>query len=267
MRRLVFITGASSGLGQALALQYYRAGYQLALAARRTGEISAWAVAQNINPQQMQIYQVDVTQSGSVVAAAAQCIQTQGLPDVVLACAGISVGVDTAEPQDLAVMQQTWMTNNLGTAATFSPFIQGMVARRSGTLMGLGSVNGIRGLAGHGANCPSKAGMISYLECLRLELRGHNVQVVTICPGYVATPLTQGNGFSMPFLLQPAEFARRAHRAIEAGVSYRVIPWQMGVVAKALRLMPNWLFDRLLSGRKRKPRAKPPTEPPTFNAP
>ena len=130
MRRLVFITGASSGLGQALALQYYQAGYQLALAARRTGEISVWAVAQQINPQHLQIYQVDVTQPDSVMAAAAHCIQTQGLPDVVLACAGVSVGVDTAEPQDLTVMQQTWMTNNLGTAATFSPFIQGMVARR-----------------------------------------------------------------------------------------------------------------------------------------
>ena len=256
MRRLVFITGASSGLGQALALQYYKVGYQLALAARRTAEISAWAVVQQINPRHLQIYQVDVTQPHSLTTAAAQCIQSQGLPDVVLACAGISLGVDTAELEDLAVMQQTWMTNNLGTAATFSPFIKAMVARKSGTLMGLGSVNGIRGLAGHGANCPSKAGMISYLECLRLELRGHGVQVVTICPGYVATPLTQGNAFSMPFLLQPEEFARRAHKAIEAGVSYRVIPWQMGVVAKALRLMPNWLFDRLLSGRKRKPRAE-----------
>ena len=255
MAGLVFITGASSGLGQALALQFYRAGYQLALAARRSEETRIWSQANQLEPDRLRIYQVDVTQPQSMAAAAQQCIGTQGLPDLVLACAGMSVGVDTAEPEDLAVMQQTWMTNNLGTAATFSPFIKGMIARQSGTLMGLGSVNGIRGLAGHGANCPSKAAMISYLECLRLELRGQGVKVVTICPGYVATPLTRGNGFSMPFLLQPDEFARQAHRAIEAGVSYRVIPWQMGVVAKGLRLMPNWLFDRLLSGRKRKPRA------------
>ena len=255
MVRLVFITGASSGLGQALALQFYQAGYQLALAARRTGEINAWVQTNQLQSSRLQVYQVDVTQPAEMAAAAQQCIKTQGLPDVVLACAGMSVGMDTAEPEDLAVMRQTWMTNNLGTAATFSPFIKGMIARKSGILMGLGSVNGIRGLAGHGANCPSKAAMISYLECLRLELRGHGIQVVTICPGYVATPLIRGNGFSMPFLLQPAEFAKQAQRAIEAGASYRVIPWQMGVVAKALRLMPNWLFDRLLSGRKRKPRA------------
>lgn len=261
MARLVFITGASSGLGQALALQFYRSGYRLALAARRTAEISAWVTSNQLQTDRLHIYQADVTRPASIAVAAQQCIQNQGLPDVVLACAGMSVGVDTAEPSDLDVMQKTWMTNNLGTAATFGPFIKSMVARKRGILMGLGSVNGIRGLAGHGANCPSKAAMINYLECLRLELRGHGIKVVTICPGYVATPLTQGNSFSMPFLLQPAEFAEQAQRAVEAGVSYRVIPWQMGVVAKALRIMPNWLFDRLLSGRKRKPRAIPTANP------
>jgi short-subunit dehydrogenase len=115
-------------------------------------------------------------------------------------------------------------------------------------------VNGIRGFAGHGANCPSKAALISYCECLRLELRGSGVHVVTLCPGYVATPLTLGNRYAMPFLLQPQDFAERAHRAIEAGVSYRVIPWQMGLVAKLLRLLPNPLFDQLFAGRSRKAR-------------
>lgn len=251
---LVFVTGASSGLGQALAWRYYEAGYDLALAARKTEAIESWAQLNKLEAARYQVYQLDVTRPSDLFDAAQTCIANQGLPDIVLACAGMSVGVDTADGADLAVINQTFLTNNVGTAATFSPFLAAMRARGSGTLVGLGSVNGIRGFAGHGANCPSKAAMISYLECLRLECRGTGVQVVTICPGYVATPLTANNSVSMPFLLQPHEFAQRAFKAIQAGASYRVIPWQMGVVAKALRLMPNWLFDALLAGRKRKPR-------------
>ncbi len=253
---LVFVTGASSGLGRALALRYYQAGYQLALAARQAGAVEAWAKNNQMMAERYDIYEVDVTQPQSLRAAATRCMAKQGLPDVVLACAGISVGVDTADEADLAVMHQTFLTNNLGTAATFSPFLPMMRERRSGTLVGLGSVNGIRGFAGHGANCPSKAAMINYLECLRLECKGSGIQVVTICPGYVATPLTAGNEFSMPFLLQPEAFAEQAFRAIGVGVSYRVIPWQMGVVAKLLRLLPNWVFDAAFAGRKRKPRKR-----------
>ena len=113
--------------------------------------------------------------------------------------------------------------------------------------MGIGSVAGIRGLPGHGAYCASKAAVISYCESLRGELRPHGVRVVTVSPGYIDTPLTQQNRYSMPFLMQPADFADRAFRTIQAGVSYRVIPWQMGVVAKLLRLLPNALFDRVLA--------------------
>ncbi len=81
------------------------------------------------------------------------------------------------------------------------------------------------------------------------------MKVVTLCPGYIDTPLTQQNVYSMPFLMRPEEFADKAFRAIEAGVSYRVIPWQMGVAAKVLRLLPNWLFDKAFAGRPRKLRS------------
>lgn len=253
--KLAFITGASSGLGQALAGRYHQAGFELALVGRRTSEIEAWAKSRKISAESYKIYSVNVAEPDSIIAAAEACLAQQGVPDVVLACAGMSVGVDTAQRGDLDVMAQTFATNNLGTAATFHAFIKPMAVRKTGTLVGLASVNGVRGFAGHGANCPSKAAMISYLECLRLELRSSGVNVVTICPGYVATPLTRGNLASMPFLLQPDDFAERAFRAIEAQVSYRVIPWQMGLVAKALRLLPNWVFDRAFAGRARKPRA------------
>jgi len=254
MSRLVFITGASSGIGQALALRFYQAGYRLALAARRTAELQAWVDAQSMRAGSYQIYSADVAASNSIVAAGKACITSQGVPDVVIANAGISIGMDTAMREDLDVMQQTFATNNIGAAATFHPFIEAMTQRGSGTLVGIGSVAGIRGLPGHAAYCASKAALIAYCESLRGELNAGGLKVVTICPGYIDTPLTQKNSYSMPFLMQPGAFAGKAFETIEAGSSYRVIPWQMGVVAKLLRLLPNAVFDRALAGRARKPR-------------
>lgn len=254
MARLLFITGASSGLGQALAWRFYQAGYSLALVARRTDATAAWAASRQLAPDRYRIYQADVSLIDSMVAAAQACLAQQGLPDVVLACAGISVGVDTQVRADLDVMAQTFATNNIGTAATFHGFVAKMRERGSGTLVGIGSVNGVRGFAGHGANCPSKAALISYCECLRLELRDSGVKVVTISPGYIDTPLTRRNAYRMPFLMPAERFADKAFAAIESQVSYRVIPWQMGWVAKLLRILPNWAFDRAFAGRARKPR-------------
>ena len=255
MSRLVFITGASSGIGQALAWQFYQTGYSLALVARRTAQIQSWIDERHVAPGRCQIYGADVSITESIVAAGQDCLENQGLPDVVIACAGISVGVDSAERQDIEIIARTFAINNTGTAATFHPFLRAMVKRGSGVLVGISSVNGIRGFPGHGANCPSKAAMISYCECLRGDLRGTGVKVVTLCPGYIDTPLTQKNTYSMPFLMQADTFAAKARRAIEAGASYRVIPWQMGVLAKVLRVLPNSWFDKVFAGRPRKPRS------------
>lgn len=254
MSSLVFITGASSGIGQAMALRFYQAGYRLALVARRTADVEAWARTHRLAVHNYQVYSADVSQPASIVTAGQACMAAQGVPDVVIANAGISIGMDTAVREDLEVMAQTFATNNTGLAATFHPFVAAMVQRGSGTLVGIGSVAGIRGLPGHGAYCASKAAVIAYCESLRGELRPAGVKVVTICPGYIDTPLTQKNRYAMPFLMQPAAFADQAFQVIEAGASYRVIPWQMGVVAKLLRLLPNALFDRALAGRPRKRR-------------
>ena len=254
MGKLVFITGASSGIGQALAWRFCQAGYSLALVARRTEETLAWAQSMNIQSDRYKIYSADVSVVDSIVAAGQACLAQQGVPDVVIASAGISVGVDTAERGDIDVMVKVLATNTVGTAATFHPFIEPMTRRGSGALVGIGSVAGIRGLPGHGAYCASKAGVISYCESLRGELRSCGVKVVTICPGYIDTPLTRKNRYRMPFLMQVDDFAAKTVQAIEAGVTYCVIPWQMGVVAKLMRLLPNWLFDRLLTGRPRKRR-------------
>jgi hypothetical protein len=256
---LVFITGASSGIGQALAARYAAASWRLALVARRAGETRDWCRAQGWPAERWAVYGADVRDVAGITAAGRDCLNAQGLPDVVIANAGISVGVDTAEIEDLEVMRATFETNNLGMAATFQPFIAPMRQRQGGeqgpgTLVGIASVAAIRGLPGHGAYCASKAGVVAYCESLRGECRPFGIRVVTLLPGYVATPLTSRNRYGMPFLMTPEVFAERAFRAIEAGVSYRVIPWQMAVAAKLLRLLPNAVLDRVLAGRGRKNR-------------
>ncbi|MCV2353771.1 SDR family oxidoreductase [Paucibacter sp. B2R-40] len=254
MSGLVYITGASSGIGQALALQYYRAGWRLGLVARRTSDLQLWAQTQDLTPARYAIYGADVCDVAAITAAGQACIAAQGLPDVVIANAGISVGIDSAIFDDLEVMRRVYATNNIGLAATFQPFITPMLQRGSGALVGIASVAGIRGLPGHAAYCSSKAAVISYCESLRGECRPYGVKVVTIAPGYIDTPLTRENRYSMPFLMQPEDFAARAFQVVNEGASFRVIPWQMGLVARLLRLLPNALFDRLLAGRPRKHR-------------
>ena len=184
---LAFITGASSGIGQALAGRFADAGYRLALVARRTAEIESWATARGLGAGSYRIYSADVGAIDSIVAAAKDCLATQGLPDVVIANAGISVGIDTAERGDLDVMAQTFAINNVGLAATFHPFVVGMVERGSGRLVGIGSVASIRGLPGHGAYCASKAARWNLTLGLARTL-APDVTVNGIAPGVVEWP-------------------------------------------------------------------------------
>jgi short-subunit dehydrogenase len=141
MTPLVFITGASSGIGQALAWRYYQAGYSLALVARRASEMESWASQRGISADCYKIYSADIANIDSIVTAGKQCIDMQGVPNVVIASAGISVGMDTAVRGDLDVMAQVFAINNIGLAATFHPFVEPMAQRGSGRLVGIASVN------------------------------------------------------------------------------------------------------------------------------
>lgn len=253
-RPWVFITGASSGLGQALAQEYAQQGWRLVLVARRLEVMEQWRTAQGLRPDDCVLYAADVAQPDSIRAVALQCIAEQGLPDVVIASAGISHGIDTAEWDDLGAFEQIWATNNRGLAASLIPFMAPMRARRSGCLVGVASVAGVRGLPGHAGYCASKAGVIAYCESLRGDMRGTGVDVVTISPGFIRTAMTAKNPFSMPFLMAADQFAARAYVAIERRRSYVVIPWQMAWLGRLLRILPNAVFDRVLAGRGKKPR-------------
>lgn len=253
----VFITGASSGIGAALAKAYAARGASCTLIARR-GEMLKMLRRDLANPEQHRCHAVDVTDSDALSALAKRTIVEDGVPDVVIANAGISAGTDTSEPRDLAVFRRIVETNVVATVATFAPFIAAMKSapptEGGRRLVVIASVAGVRGLPGSGAYSASKAAVIAYAESLRIELRNSPIKVVTIAPGFIATPMTASNPYPMPFLMPVDTFAERALDAIASGRSFTVIPWQMAWVARLLRVLPDALFDRALAKRGRKPR-------------
>ena len=255
--KTVFITGASSGIGAALAEHYASEGALLGLVARRADVLEQ--LRQRLpNADQHKIYALDVTDHAALTAAANDFIRVTGVVNIVIANAGISVGTMSEFAEDLPMFARVMETNVLATVATFAPFIANMkqhARQEECRLVGIASVAGIRGLPGAEAYSASKAAVISYCESLRVELRSSHIRVVTIAPGYIDTPMTQVNKHTMPFMISAEKFAAKAVRTIAAGNSYQVIPWQMGLVAKLLRLLPNFLYDRLFSKAPHKPRA------------
>jgi len=245
------ITGASSGLGLALARHYLARGATVAAFARRVDLLQTLAAE---FPGKCFCYPLDVRDSTAMQNAAADFIARAGVPDIVIANAGVSVGTLTEFAEDLDAFQQVMDINVLGMAKTFQPFVAAMRTAQRGKLVGIASVAGLRGLPGASAYSASKAAAISYLESLRVELRGTGVQVVTLCPGYIKTPMTDINPYAMPFILEADDAAQRMAKLIERGVARAIVPWQMGIVGWGLTHLPNWLFDRLFAHAPHKPR-------------
>lgn len=247
----VFITGASSGLGQALARHYAALGATLGLVARREAELTALAAEL---PGTAAIYPLDVRESAKLQEAARDFINRFGAPDVVVASAGVSCGTLTEHAEDLKVFQAVMDINVMGMVNTFQPFVAAMRERGHGTLVGIASVAGVRGLPGGGAYSASKAATISYLESLRVELHGSGVDVVTISPGYIKTPLTDVNPYPMPFILSAEKAAIMIVRAINTRRRFVVLPWQMAIIFRLLKMLPDWAYDKLFANAPHKPR-------------
>jgi len=247
----VVISGASSGLGLALAQHYLQQGARVAACARRADLLQSLSEQ---FPGQVYCYPLDVRDAAALQAAAQDFIAQVGVPDIVIANAGVSSGTLTEYAEDIHAFQQVMDINVMGVVKTFQPFMSAMRDAGSGTLVGVASVAGFRGLPGAGAYSASKGALISYLESLRAELYGSGVSVVTLCPGYIETPMTAINPYAMPFILPADSAARRIARVIKARKSFAVVPWQMGLVGSLLKLLPNWLYDWIFSKAKHKPR-------------
>ena len=256
----VFITGASSGIGAALARQYAAGGATVGLVARNDEKLQAVVESLPGDPKRHFAFPADVTKREEIFEAAARFEKFSGGATLVIANAGMSHGVKTEFLEDLDVLEAVYRLNVFAMAYTFHAFIGPMKARGGGRLVGIGSVAGIRGLPGSEAYCASKSAVITYCESLRVEMQKYGIGVTTLCPGFVRTPLTAQNPYKMPFILEPEEFASQAIDAIRKGKSYAVIPWQMGLLAKILRVLPNPLFDRILAHRKQKPRVSSTTK-------
>ncbi|MBI3370428.1 MAG: SDR family oxidoreductase [Betaproteobacteria bacterium] len=248
------MTGVSSGLGEALARHYASSETVLGLVARRAELLDS--LARSL-PGTCAVYALDVADTQALARAAGDFLARFGVPDLVIANAGISVGTSAEDIDDAEKLLRVLRVNVLGLAATLAAFAPAMRSAGRGTLVGISSVAGFRGFPGAGAYSASKAAATTLLESLRVELSGSGVSVVTICPGYIDTPMTRVNRYPMPFLLAADEAARRIARAIAARRRVAVIPWQMALVSILIRALPGWLFARLFARTKRKPRDLP----------
>jgi len=251
-RLVVFITGASSGLGAALAQYYGQRGAQLGLLGRRLDALNVRAQGFNAH-----CYSADVRDLAGMQIAAHTFLDAFGPPDIVIAAAGISVGTLTEDATDAAVFRAVMDVNVLGMVHTFQPFIAAMRARGDGVLCGISSVSGVRGLPGGGAYSASKADATVYLESLRIELRASGLAVVNVAPGFINTPMTQVNPYPMPFKMSAAGAADKVAHCIAQRRAYSVIPWQMAWVARLLKLLPTAVYDRVFEKAPRKPRHLP----------
>ncbi len=247
----VLITGASSGLGAALARHYGAQGARLGLIGRRLDGLQRTAMELDAR-----IYQADVRDAAAMQSAATAFLDDVGAPDIVIAAAGISVGTLTEEAADAAVFRAVMDANVLGLVHTFQPLIAAMQAN-GGVLCGISSVAGVRGLPGGSAYSASKAAATVYLEALRLEQKAHGIAVVTVAPGYIDTPMTQVNPYAMPFKMTAQTAAIKTARCITKRRAYTVIPWQMAWTARLLKWLPIPVYDAVFENAPRKPRSLP----------
>jgi len=246
----VFITGASSGIGAALARHYAAQGAQLGLVGRNQQRLDVLASELACDRA---VYAVDVRDSQSLQHAAQDFMQRFGAPDIVIANAGVSSGTLSEQAEHLATFRAIMEINVLGMVHTFQPFLKAMKDRAQGQLVGIASVAGLRGIPGASAYSSSKAAAISYLESLRVELAASGISVTTICPGYIRTPMTDLNPYKMPFLMDVDVAAQKMAGIIEKKKRYAILPWQMALLGRLMKIVPASIWDWAMKKAPHKP--------------
>lgn len=240
----VFITGASSGLGEGLARHYARAGNTVGLCARRTEMLTEIAKAIEAAGGKAIVYTADVADTAAMANAAKSFTDQCGGVDLVVAGAGIGIGHGTLQGKSEPIAG-LFRVNVIGVTNTIVPFVPVMIAQRSGTLCALGSVAGQHGLPGRAAYSASKAAVVAFMDALRLELQGSGVHAMTLAPGFVKTPLTDKLPGKLPFLIGVDEAVARMTAAIERREKTFMFPWQARILGTVLKVAPDALVQRL----------------------
>jgi short-subunit dehydrogenase len=248
--KVVFITGASSGIGEAIAFELAQRGAVLGLVARRENELGSLAERCEAEGGVARYHPCDVTDATAVRNAADELRQEFGKIDVMVANAGI--GGNNAETRALQpeAVKKVIDINLLGAANAVYAVLPEMLERRRGQIVGISSLAGVRGLPGSAAYSASKAGMTAFFESVRLDTAHKGVSVTIIQPGFIRTPLTSARAAKMPFLMELEDAIPYFIQAIEKKKKFAVFPWQLATLVRAGKLMPAWMYDRV-AGRAR----------------
>ena len=248
--KVVFLTGASSGIGEALAVAMAKRGAKLGLVARREELLKELAEKCERSGGKARYFAVDVTDANAVAEAAESLRNEFGKIDILIANAGI--GGNNAETRNLnpEAVAKVININLLGAVNAVSAVLPSMLENKSGRIVAVSSLAGFRGLPKSAAYSASKAGMTAFFESVRLDVQHKGVAVTIIQPGFIKTPLTSGRENKMPFLMELEDSIPLFLRAIERKKRFAAFPWQLATIVRAGKFFPAWLYDRIASGAK-----------------
>jgi short-subunit dehydrogenase len=248
--KCVFLTGASSGIGEALAIALAKRGAILGLLARRKELLKKLAAECETVGGTARVFACDVTDEDAVLAAADEFSAEFNRIDILIANAGIGGNdADTRALKPVAV-KKVIDINLMGAVNSVHAVLPRMLENGSGQIVAISSLAGFRGLPKSAAYSASKAGMTAFFESVRLDVKHSGVSVTIIQPGFIRTPLTSGRSSKMPFLMDLEAAVPLFLRAIEKKKKFAAFPWQLATIVRAGKLMPAWLYDRI-AGRAR----------------
>lgn len=248
--KVVFLTGASSGIGEALALNMAKRGVTLGLVARREDLLKSLADKCEQNGGRARWFSVDVGDSKAVSDAAESLINDFGKIDILIANAGIGGNNEQTRNFEAEAVTQVIQTNLIGAINSVAAVLPHMLERKSGQLVAVSSLAAYRGLPKSAAYCASKAGMTAFFESLRLDIQHKGIDVTIIKPGFIKTPLTSGRKNKLPFVMELEDSIPYFLNAIEKRKKFAVFPWQLGAVVRTARFFPAWLYDRIAGRAK-----------------
>ena len=248
--KIVFLTGASSGIGEALAIALAKKGATLGLLARREELLAELAAKCEAAGGEARIFPCDVVNSDAVHVAAAKFRDEFGRIDIMIANAGIGGNDNATRAYEPVAVKKIIDVNLLGAVNAIHAVAPQMIERKSGHLVAISSLAGVRGLPKSAAYSASKAGMTAFFESVRLDNIKHNIDVTIIHPGFIRTPLTAGRANTMPFLMELDDAIPHFVSAIEKKKRFAAFPWQLAIIVGAGKIMPSWLYDKV-AGRAR----------------